>query len=154
MYESHQYDKPLQTPITVESLASLWNVIENSARKLTLLRWQYIQKLNNAAERVFAKRTLLFEKNQVFIDQNNEKRHRQSKGAKIAGRAKVISYEDIEAAQASRTAKEAGKSKRKRARKLTDVPDEENDFELCQEPQEASKADEPHLGQAPVARMY
>ena len=103
---------------------------------------------------MFAERTLLFEENQVLIDQNNEKRHRQSKGAKVAGRAKVMSYEDIEAAQASRAAKEAGRGKRKRARKLTDIPDEEDDFELRQEPQEASKADEPHLGQAPVARMY
>ena len=154
MHESHQYNGPLQTPVTVESLASLRNVIKSSARELTSPRWQYIQKLNNAAERVFAERTLLFEENQVLIDQNNEKRRRQSKGAKVAGRAKVISYEDIEAAQASRAAKEAGRGKRKRARKLTDIPDEEDDFELRQEPQEASKADEPHLGQAPVARMY
>ena len=75
-HDSHQYDEPIQTPVTAEGLASLQKVIEASAHGLASPRWHYIQKLNNAAERVFAERTLLLEENHILFSQNNKKRCR------------------------------------------------------------------------------
>ena len=108
-HDSYQCEESIQTRVTAEGLAILQKAIEASAHRLASPRWHYIRKSNNAAERVFAKRTLLVEEYHILFNQNNEKRYRQSKVLGVSGRTKVMSYEDIEEARAKRAAKEVKK---------------------------------------------
>ena len=68
--------------------------------------------------------------------------------------SKVMRYEDIEAAQANRAAKEVERGKRKRGRKLNVVADEEDDFEPGSEQQAARMVELPQLRKVLVVRMY
>ena len=77
----------------------------------------YVQKLANAAERAFADRALLLDENSNLFKQNNEKECRKSARSTVVGKAKVMSYEDIKAAQAKRDAKEAALVKGRPGRK-------------------------------------
>jgi hypothetical protein len=73
---------------------------------------------------------------------NNEAKVRRSTKSVVAGKAKVMSYEDIEEARAKRAAKEAraGKGKRGRKRKQP-APEADVPEPMTSEPR------------APVARM-
>lgn len=73
-----------------------------------------VQKLANAAELAFAERNLLFNDNRVLLDQNIESRTRQSVKSTIVGRAKMMEYADIVAAQkpGPKAAEEASASRR------------------------------------------
>jgi len=75
-----------------------------------------LQKLNNAAEKAFAERSLLLDDNRLLFAQNNEKVSRKSVRSAVIGAAQVMSYEDIVEAQTDRDAKAAGRiSKRKKS---------------------------------------
>ena len=76
-----------------------------------------LQKLTNAAEKVFAERALLLDENRLMFQQNNEKEPHQSSRSTVVGKAKVMSYEDIVEAQAKRDAKETAVVKGKPGRK-------------------------------------
>ena len=65
----------------------------------------------------FAERALLRDHNQVLIKMKNEARVRKSTKSVLIGKAKVMSYEDIEEARAKRAAKEVLKSNGKRGQK-------------------------------------
>jgi len=54
MIDLPRYDELVQTPVTAESLANLRKLIEGDAHELASPRQHRIQKLANAAERVFA----------------------------------------------------------------------------------------------------
>jgi hypothetical protein len=78
---------------------------------------------------------------------NNEAKVRRSTKAVVLGKAKVMSYEDIEEARLKRAAKEVIKGKGKRGRKRKSAALEAG------EP-EPAVARVPKSWRAPVARMY
>lgn len=106
-----------QTPVTAEALTPLRTLLEQSSHMLDDSNRHYVQKLANAAERVFPDRALLLDENSNLFKQNNKKECRQSARSTVVGKAKVMSYEDIKAAQAKRDAKEAAVVKGKPGRK-------------------------------------
>jgi hypothetical protein len=139
-------DEALQTPVTpvsVEALTSLHNIIKQDAHtydEKSVQRLQrHVQKLANAAKVSFAESALLRDQNQFLHSINNEAKVRRSTRSVVLGKAKVMSFEDIEEARAKRAAKEVTKGKGRRGRKRksaaleADVP--ESDSELDPEPE-------------------
>ncbi|KAF3029623.1 hypothetical protein E8E12_000479 [Didymella heteroderae] len=107
---STSQDGPVRTPVTpvtMDALLSLRQRVEKSARAADDPNAALVQKLANAAELAFAERNLLFNDNRVLLDQNNESRTRQSVKNTIVGRAKMMEYADIVAAQEKRDKAEA-----------------------------------------------
>jgi hypothetical protein len=111
-------DNPLQTPVTAESLTSLRRIIEQNIPVLNDHNQQCIRKLMNAAERAMTARDLLFKENFDLFKQNNESHTRESSNSNMVGKAKIMSYEDIQEAQRKRDEKDAtGTGRRGRKRK-------------------------------------
>jgi hypothetical protein len=145
------------TPASAEGLASLQNLIKQDAYTLNKASIQHlerhVQKLANAAQISFAERDLLHNRNQMLIRINNEAKVRRSTRSVVLGKAKVMSFEDIEAARAARAAKEVIKSKGKRGRKRksaaleTDEPETETE-----EPEAEGPEAEPELEVARAAK--
>ena len=111
------------TPVSAEALTSLHHLIKQDTHTLnetSIQRLQrHIQKLADAVHISFAERALLRDQNQFLTRMNNEAKVRRSTKSVVLGKAKVISYKDIEEARAKRAAKEVitGKGKRGRKRK-------------------------------------
>jgi len=105
------------TPLTAEALTSLHSMIKQDAHSLAgadIQRLQrHIQKLANAAQISFAERALLQDQTRFLSTMNNEAKSRRSTKSLVLGKAKVMSYEDIEEARAKRAAKEEAKAKGK-----------------------------------------
>jgi hypothetical protein len=80
---------------------------------------------------------------------NNEAKVRRSTRSIVLGKAKVMSFEDIEVARAARAAKEVIKGKGKRGRKRKSAALEADE----PEPEVARMTDAPVPWRAPVARM-
>jgi hypothetical protein len=102
---SYHQDEIPQTPVTpvsVEGLASLHNLIKQDAHTLNGTSIQrlerHVQKLANAAQASFAESALLHDRNQMLIRMNNEAKVRRSTKSIVLGKAKVMSFEDIEVA--------------------------------------------------------
>ncbi|KAG9377992.1 hypothetical protein A1F94_011108 [Pyrenophora tritici-repentis] len=79
-----------------------------------------IQKLANAAQISFAERALLKDRNRFLFKINNEAKARRLTRSIVLGKAKVMSFEDLEEAKVRRAAKEeaaAKKAHRSRKRK-------------------------------------
>jgi hypothetical protein len=116
--ESCPQDEVLQTP---EALTSLHSLIEQDAYALDETSKQRLQKFANAAQISFAERALLADENRLLFKQNNEAKVRRSTKSVVLGKAKVMSYEDIEEARAKRAAKDniKGRGKRGQKRKST-----------------------------------
>jgi hypothetical protein len=118
------------------------------------LQRQHIQKFANDAQTCFAECALQREQIHFLRKVNNEAKVRRSTKSLVLGKAKVMSYEDLEEARAKRAAKDAakakGKGKRGRKRK-SPAPETETD---APEPKakvaRMSEAPEP---KAPVARV-
>lgn len=155
------------TPLTTEALTSLHNLIKQEACALNELDKQrlqrYVQKLASAAQRSFAKEALLQEQTEFLSQINKEVKARRSTKSVVLGKAKVMSYEDLEEARVKRAAKEKGnvtavkgKHDRKHKRLASEAqPEAELDdkgslVNLVPEPATASGAP----WRAPVARMY
>jgi hypothetical protein len=122
---STSQDGPVRTPvtpITMDALLSLRQRVEKSARAAEDPNAVLVQKLANAAELVFAERNLLFNDNRVLLDQNNESRTRQSVKNTIVGRAKMMDYADIVAAQKKRDKAEARPKGSKRGKRKQKAP--------------------------------
>ena len=115
--ESYPQGEVLQTPVTSEALTLLQSRIKDDAQLLDSPSKHRLQKLANAAEKAFAERALLLDKNRLLFEQNNESNCRQSTRSTVVGKAKVISYEDIVEVQAKRDAKKAAVVKGKRGPK-------------------------------------
>ena len=114
------------TPVTIEALTSLHNLIKQEACALNEPDKQriqkHVQKLASAAQVSYAKQILLQDQNRFLTKINNEARARRSARSMVLGKAKVLSYEDLEEARAERAAKEKatvrkGRGKRGRRRK-------------------------------------
>jgi hypothetical protein len=146
---SCEQDEIPQTPVTpvlAEALASLYNIIKQDALTLnetSIPRLQrHIQKLANAAQMSFAQRALLNDQNQLLTRMNNEAKVRRSTKSVVLGKAKVMSFEDIEVARATRAAKEVIKGKGKRGRKRKSAALEVDEPEPEAEPEVAHAAKE------------
>jgi hypothetical protein len=59
--------------VTAEALISLRSRIEKNAHMLDKSSKHCLQKLAKAAEKAFAERTLLVDKNRLLFEQNNER---------------------------------------------------------------------------------
>ncbi|EOA82623.1 uncharacterized protein SETTUDRAFT_48320, partial [Exserohilum turcica Et28A] len=112
------------TPVTTEALTSLHNLITKDTHvleKTSKDRLQRrIQKLASAAKVSFAEQALLKDRNHFLLQINREAKTRRSTKSVVLGKAKVMSFQDLEEARAKRAAKEqalAGKPKRGRKRK-------------------------------------
>jgi hypothetical protein len=112
------------TPMTTEGIASIHDFITHDARALDETSKQRLQrhvhKLASAAQISFAERALLQDQNRFLSKMNNKAKVRRSAKSQVLGKAKVMSYEDLEEAQAKRKEKEkaaAGKAVRSRKRK-------------------------------------
>jgi hypothetical protein len=154
------------TPVTTEALTSLHDLIIKDTHvleKTSKDRLQRrVQKLASAAKVSFAEQALLKDRNHFLLQINREAKTRQSTKSVVLGKAKVMSFEDLEEARAKRAAKEqalASKPKRGRKRKsdalegLTVLPSTKPTAmrriyasELTHAPVSAWRA--------PVARMY
>ncbi|EMD63976.1 hypothetical protein COCSADRAFT_36576 [Bipolaris sorokiniana ND90Pr] len=124
------------TPVTTEAVMSLHNLIKQDAHALgeqSNQRLQkYVQKLASAAQISLAKQTLLQDQNEFLTKVNKEATVRRSTRSIVLGKAKVMSFEDLEEARAKRAEKEekasAAKVPKKRGRKpksSAEVPVEE-----------------------------
>ena len=98
------------TPLIIDTLTSLHNLIQHEACALNEPGKQriqrHVQKLASAAQISFAKQTLLQDQNRFLSKINNEAKVRRSTRSVVLGKAKVMSYEDLEEARAKRAAKE------------------------------------------------
>jgi hypothetical protein len=108
-------------PVLAEDVTSLYNLIKqgvNTADGLNSRRLErHVRKLADAAQISITERALLHDQNQTLIRMNNEAKARRSTRSVVLGKAKVMSFEDIEVARAARAAKEVAKGKGKRGRK-------------------------------------
>ncbi|KFZ24430.1 hypothetical protein V502_01093 [Pseudogymnoascus sp. VKM F-4520 (FW-2644)] len=127
------------TPVSAEALTSLHNLIKQDAHTLneksTQRQQRRVQKLANAAQISFAENALLRDQNQILTIISNEVKVRRSTRSIVLGKAKVMSYEDIEEARAKRAAKEIIKGKGKRGRKRKSTALEAGEPELEVEPE-------------------
>jgi hypothetical protein len=142
------------TPVTAEALIPLHNLIKEDARALDeVSQWRlqrHVQKLASAARVSFAECALLQDQNQSLIKINKETKVRRSTRSLVLGKAKVISFEDLEEARAKRAAKEKtslDKGKRGRKRKSPVL-----ETGVAKPVVQMSETQEPW--RAPVARMY
>ena len=143
------------TPVTTEALIPLQDLINQDAHALDEMSkrrlQRHIQKLVNAAQISFAERALQRDQIRFLSKVNNEAKVRRSTKSVVLGKAKVMSYEDLEEARAKRAAKEqamAGKGKRGRKRK-----NETAEAAEVAEAAEAAEAVGAPEAKAPVARM-
>jgi hypothetical protein len=137
------------TPVSAEALTLLHDIIKQDALTLnetSIPRLQrHVQKLANAAQMSFATCALLDEQVQLVTRMNNEAKIRRSTKSVVLGKAKVMSYEDIEEARTKRAMKDATKGKEKRGRKRKSVVPvmDESDTEVeTAEPEVAHAAKE------------
>jgi len=124
------------TPVSAEGLMSLYNQIKQDTQTLDATSTQRLQKrvrkLANAAQVSFAECALLKNRNQFLTEANNEAKVRRSTKPVVLGKgkAKVMSFEDLEVARAARAAKDAVKNKGKRGRKRKNTEPEASGAEL------------------------
>ncbi|KAK0302491.1 hypothetical protein LTR82_017856, partial [Friedmanniomyces endolithicus] len=99
------------------AVTALQNLIKKDAHSLDVASQQRLQrrleKLTNATQLSFAERALLQEQNRFLTTVNNEAKVRRTTETEIIGKARVMSYEDLEKARRERAAKEAEKEARK-----------------------------------------
>jgi hypothetical protein len=155
MGSCHQDEVP-QTPVTpitlvsAEGLASLQNLIKQDAYTLNEASIQrlerHVQKLDNAAQISFANGALLNNRIQMLTRMNNEAKVRRSTRSIVLGKAKVMSFEDIEVARVARAVKEVIKGKGKRGRKRKSAALEADEPET--EPEEPEPEPEPEVARA------
>ena len=135
------------TPVSAEGLASLHNLIKQDAHTLNKTSIQrlerHVQKLANAAQISFAERALLYDQKQMLTRMNNEAKVRRSTQSLVLGKAKVMSFEDIEVARAARAAKEVIKGQGKRSRKCKSAALEADEPEADPEPAAARMIEAP-----------
>ncbi|KAH6669559.1 hypothetical protein B0J14DRAFT_487148 [Halenospora varia] len=120
------------TPVSAEAFMSLQNLIIqrdayalNETSKQNLAR--HLQKCTKAFQKSSAKSILQEDRIQFLTTINNKAKVRRSTRSLVLGKAKVMSYKDLEEARAKRVVKEstqAAKGKGKRSRKSKSSPPE------------------------------
>jgi hypothetical protein len=101
--------------VTAEAFASLRDfILERDGHALHDAERQNLQrhlhKLTKAAQTSIGRGALQQERIQILHEINIEAKVRRTTKLHLLGKAKVMSYEDLEAARAKRKDKEAGKS--------------------------------------------
>jgi hypothetical protein len=96
----------LATPVTYASFTYLREKLERKTA-LDFPGAYRIQKLANAAEKLFADRAIHLDENASLFEHNNEKTTRQSVRSTMVGKARIMSYEAIIEAEEKRAAKAA-----------------------------------------------
>jgi hypothetical protein len=156
----HQDEVPQTpvTPVSAEGLASLHSLIKQDAHTLNGTSIQrlerHVQKLVDAAQISFAERALLHDQKQMLTRMNNEAKVRRSTQSLVLGKAKVMSFEDIEVARAARAVKDAkvkGKRGRKRKSDALEADEPEPDEPEPDEPEADSEPEtepEPEVARA------
>lgn len=106
------------TPVSAEALTSLLNMIKQVSDDETSRQHKerLQQKVTTAAQTFLAKNALLEDRNQFLTNINDEGKVRRSAKSEIIGKARVMSYEDLEKARAERALKEAAKEAKRAAR--------------------------------------
>lgn len=137
--------------MTAEGLAPVQDLIHQDADALDeVSKWRlrkHLQKLFKAAKTSFAERGLQDEQIKFLHRVNDEAKVRRSTPSLILGKAKVMSYEDLEAARARRAAGKSASGK-KTGRKSGDSQATEADVDETEPlPLEVSEL------VAPVVRM-
>ncbi|KAH8695835.1 hypothetical protein GQ44DRAFT_634521 [Phaeosphaeriaceae sp. PMI808] len=141
----------LVTPVDAEALVTLQGLINRNAHALDderskwRLQW-YTEKLANAAKISLAERAFQQDQIQFLLRVNNEAKARRSTKSLILGKAKVMSYEDLEVARAKRAAKEKAKAtvgKGKRGRKPKNAVPEAEEATTDKEQQRGRKRKNP-----------
>ncbi len=131
----YRQDEELRTPLTpvsAEAFMSLQNlIIQQDAYALDETRKQnlarHLQKCTKAFQKSSALGVLQEDRIQFLTTINNEAKVRRSTKSLVLGKAKVMSYEDLEEARAKRVVKDsaqAAKGKGKRGRKSKSSPAE------------------------------
>ena len=151
------------TPVTTEGVLLLHSLIKRDVDVLDERGKQRlqrrVQKLASAAQISFAKQHLLQDHNRLLARVNSEAKVRRSTRSVVLGKAKVMSYEDLEEARAKRDAKEraaATKGKRGRKRKV-EAAAVEAEADVTAPILNVTQSGEPSQStpwKAPVARMY
>jgi hypothetical protein len=143
------------TPVDTEAVTLLHNMIKQDAQMLDEPSKRRIhrrvQKLASAARVAFAERSLLQDHNRFLSKINGEVKARRSTKSLVLGKAKVMSFKELEESRAKRAAKDkAAASKAKRGCKCKRFPDNDREAPAT----EATRTDA-SLGpwRAPVARM-
>jgi hypothetical protein len=92
----------------------MWVCLKRSRQRLQ----RHVQKLTSAAQIAFAKQHLLQDHNSLLARVNSEAKVRRSTRSVVLGKAKVMSYEDLQEPRAKRAAKKkAAVSREKRGHK-------------------------------------
>ena len=115
-----QQEMLLRAPITTEGLTTACTKLEEDLTSDYPSK-AHLLKLVHAAEKAFADRSLLLDENQLLFAQNNEKVIRTSMRSTITGTARVMTYDDIVAAQERKATKSRGKNGGKGKQHSTDV---------------------------------
>jgi hypothetical protein len=118
------------TPVIAEALTSLHNVIKQDTNVPDETKGR-IQKLANAAQISFAEQALLKDRNRFLFKINNEAKARRSTRPIVLGKAKVMSFEDLEEAKVRRAEKDKaaaqkGQRGRKRKEPASEAPSPSN----------------------------
>ncbi|KAF4633611.1 hypothetical protein G7Y89_g4502 [Cudoniella acicularis] len=145
------------TPVSAEAFMSLQNLIiqrdayaldETSKQNLA----RHLQKCTKAFQKSSTQSILQEDRIKFLTTINNEAKVRRATQSLVLGKAKVISYEDLEAARAKRTERDAaqeakGKGKRGRKRKSTALEVEEDTIETARRGRKCKSAvlDAPEL---------
>jgi hypothetical protein len=109
------------TPVTSEALTSLRSLIEQDVDVLGEPSKYRVRKLANAAQKWVAECAILLDENKLLFEQNNESNVRKSTRSTVVGKAKVMSWDELEKAKAARAAKEqAAADKKQRGQKPKD----------------------------------
>lgn len=99
------------TPVSAEALTSLLKMIKQAPDDETSRQYKerLQQKVTTAAQIFLAKIAPLEDRNRFLTNINDEGKVRRSTKSEILGKARVMSYEDLEKARAERAIKEAAK---------------------------------------------
>jgi hypothetical protein len=162
-----QQGEVLLTPVTPRGLTLLHNLIKQDADaedEMSKQRLQkHLQKFANAAHTCFAERALQRDQIHFLKKINNEAKVRRATPSLVLGKAKVMSYEDLEEARAKRAMKDAAKAKGKgkrgrKAKVKSAVPETEEAIAGKENLSRKRKNPEPEAGpsefrKTKVARM-
>ena len=133
-----------------------------------------VYKIVTGAQTYFAENALLEDRNQFLTEINNESKPRQSTKSASLGKAREMSYKDLEKTRAQRAANEAAKKARKVAKEFerlanagkekydkkgknsteADASDLESINIEISEARSEENGSTPKLWRAPVARMW
>lgn len=168
------------TPVSAEAFMSLQDlIIQQDAHALEDVDRQrlerHLQKLTKGAQTSIVKGTLQEDRIQFLLKANNEAQSRRSTKSLVLGKAKVMSFEDLEEARKKRAENEVNRVAKKRTRgrerkdgspkargpeTITGAVRTDELIELARTPVQVAETEGvgdliiPESGRAPVARMW